>query len=98
MCDIYHHLQHCVWKAGPVVVVLCAMCLLSYVQASPALTRLQFQDAERLWMSIHQFSGDFLVAGRPRISLFLSISSRSSLSVICHLSLLAFHFLFMEQT
>lgn len=29
MCDIHHHLWSCVWKAGPVVVVLCDMRLLS---------------------------------------------------------------------
>lgn len=73
MCDIHHHLQSCVWKAGFVVVVLCAMCLLSHVQASAALTRLQSQDAERLWMRIHKFTGAFLARqGQEFLSFFPS--------------------------
>lgn len=69
MCDIHHHLQRCVWKAGLVVVVLHAISLLSHVQASPALTRLQLQDAERLWMSIHKFTGEFWYSEAKNFSL-----------------------------
>lgn len=83
MCDIHHHLQSCVWKAGLVVVGLCAMCLLLHIEASPALTRLQFQDAERLWMSIHKFTGDFWYSKAKNFS--LSFHLRLSLSQL-HLS------------
>ncbi len=37
MCDIHHHLQCYVWKAGLVVVVLRVMCLRSHVQASGSI-------------------------------------------------------------
>lgn len=59
MCDIHYHLQVCVRTAGPVVDGFCAMCLLSHVLALAALTRLQAQEAERLWMSFHKFTGGF---------------------------------------
>lgn len=78
MCEIHHHLQCCVWKAGLVVVVPCAMCLLSHIQASAALTRLQSQDAERLWMSIHKFTGSLWCTEAKNFS--LSFHLRSSLS------------------
>lgn len=72
MCDIHHHLQCCVWKAGLAVVVPCVMCLLSHVQASAALTRLQSQDAERPRMSIHKFTGGFRHTGAKNFSFFPS--------------------------
>lgn len=88
MCDIHHHLQCCVWKAGFVVVVLCAMCLLSHVQTSAALTRLQSQDAERLWMRIHKFTGALLARqGQEFLSFFPSpLVPLSASSVISSLA------------
>lgn len=78
MCEIHHHLQCSVWKAGLVVVVLCAMCLLSHMQASAALTGLQSQDAQRLWMNIHKFTGGFWCTKAKNSC--LSFHLRSSLS------------------
>lgn len=61
----------------------CDMRLLSHVQASAALTRLQSQDAERRWMSIHKFTGGFFGAPRPRFFAFFP-SPLVHLCFICH--------------